>query len=316
MAFGLTLAEGDVRAAVVYSNAFELAEGYDSAYALKGQQGWLGDGTGGSGVWSNLFGYPEYGQQAYVGLYEPLILGEPSLAVWQPLNLTPLSTDTPIVRFSVWMEIFDSFEYLSYDRFQWSVFATNGAGTDGISTNGTRWFTIDFNNWDSTINYRLQNSNAFASTEWTFNTDALYRLQVLMDFSQNLWSATIGDTVVMTNQPITTTGAPLSLGAVAAVWVYRETNYPGDNYMVFDDYTITRERSEVPWLTPGERAGNSFSLRLDGRPGRRYAVEATTNFTTWTALRTNTADLADGTFDYIDRDARGPRRFYRGRLVP
>ena len=310
----LALLQGRVDAAVVYSTEFEEAEGYDLAYTLDGQQGWLADGTGGNGVYTNLFGLPEFGQQAYVGLFEPLALGEPSLTVWQPVKLAPVPASTAVVRFSAWVEIFDSLDYLAYDRFQWSVFTTNAAATYGLSTNGIRLFTLDFNNDDRSINYQLQNTTNFVWTEWSFENEALYQLQILMDFSQNLWSATVSDAVVVTNQPITTDNSPLSLGAIAAVWVYSDTNYPGDNYMVFDDYQITSFVS--PWLTPGDRAGNTFSLRLTGEPGQRYAIEASTNFMTWTALRTNTADLADGTFDFFDSNARSPYRFYRGRLVP
>lgn len=86
--------------------------------------------------------------------------------------------------------------------------------------------------------------------------------------------------------------------------------------MMFDNYTITREEPPPPTLTPLDRTGNTFTLRLTGEPERRYAIEATTNFTAWSFLRTNTTDLFDGTFEFTDRDARPPRRFYRGRLVP
>jgi hypothetical protein len=315
-AWTLLLTQSLAAAAVVYGTSFERAGGYDPVYTLDGQQGWLGDGTGGNGVNSNLFLLPEYGQQAYVGFYEPLVLGEPSLTVWRPLSLASVAVDAALVRLSVWMMIIDSSEYLSYDRFQWSVFATNGSGTYGLSTNGTRLFTIDFNNWDRTINYELQDSSQFTPSQWSFENDAFYHLQVLMDFARNRWSASLTDTVVVTNQPISTSPGPVSLGAIAAVWVYRDTNYAGDNFMAFDDYEVTQDGSELPRLSQGERSGNSFSLRLEGQPGRRYAIEATTDFDTWTPLRTNTVDISGGSFDFIDRNASTARRSYRGRLVP
>jgi hypothetical protein len=301
---------------VVYRTGFEQAEGYDLSYTLDGQQNWLADGTGGNGVYTNLFGLLEFGQQAYVGLFEPLIPGEQALTVWRPLNLGTLPPQTPMVRFSVWMEIFDSLEYLFYDRFQWSVYATNRAETGGISTNGLLWFTLDFNNWDRTINYRLQGQTNYTWTGWGFDNEALYQVQILMDFARNRWSATVSDAVVVTNQPITTDGSPLSLGAIAAVWVYRNPNTPGDNYMVFDDYEVRREPGLIPHLEPIAHATGFFALRLAGEPGRRYAIDASTNLTVWMPLRTNTTDLTLGTFDFADRDARTRLRFYRGRLVP
>jgi hypothetical protein len=297
---------GAAQGAVVYATGFEVAEGYDSVYTLDGQQGWVADGTGGNGVYANLFGLPEFGQQAYVGLFPPLNARETSLFVWQPINLAPIPPETPVVRFSVRLMFFDSVEVAEYDWFRWSVF----------NTNGTRLLTVDFDTWDYTINYRLQNSNDFTPTGRTFDFETLYQLQVLMDFSRNLWSASLSDTLLITNQPITTDQSPLHLGDIPAVWVYANPDQPGDNYMVFDDYRITREPASGPRLFPGERVGNNFLLRLLGEPGRRYALDATTNFTAWTALRTNTADLADGYCDFIDSHARTPRRFYRGRLVP
>lgn len=301
---------------VVYRTGFERAEGYDLTYTLEGQQGWLADGTGGNGVYTNLFGLPEFGQQAYIGLFEPLRRGERSLTVWRPLKLGTLPPDTPVIRFSVWMEIFDSLEYLFYDRFQWSVFATNRAETNGMSVQGVRLFTLDFDNWDRTINYQLQGQTNYTWTGWGFDNEALYQVQILMDFARNRWSASVSDAVVVTNQPISTNAAGLSLGAIAAVWVYRNPNTPGDNYMVFDDYQVRREPGLAPYLSPLGWAGGWFALRLAGEPGRRYAVEASTNLTVWTALWTNTTDLELGTVEFTDRAARPAYRFYRGRLVP
>ena len=65
----------------------------------------------------------------------------------------------------------------------------------------------------------------------------------------------------------------------------------------------------------GHLPNGAFLLRLSGEPGRNYAVEATTDFVDWFALKTNTAGL-DGTFDFLDTTATNySESFYRARLV-
>jgi len=53
---------------------------------------------------------------------------------------------------------------------------------------------------------------------------------------------------------------------------------------------------------------------LAGEPGRRYALEASSDLVQWTALATNTP--GDGVFVVHDWEVAGwPQQFYRGRAV-
>jgi hypothetical protein len=87
--------------------------------------------------------------------------------------------------------------------------------------------------------------------------------------------------------------------------------------MVFDDYRVVAEVAPAEAFrleSLGQMPGVGCVLRLHGQPGRRYAIDATADFTHWTALKTNEA--TDGSFDYLDRGGSVlARRFYRGRLV-
>ena len=139
-----------------------------------------------------------------------------------------------------------------------------------------------------------------------------------MNFASNRWSASLNNTLIATNKSITTTNAPLNLGDVDAVWLVNQisgTNAPGDNYMIFDNYTITAEMppAQVQFLG---RTGEGWSLlRVNGQNNSRWSLDATTNHVNWTALKTN---VISGTFfDHVDTTSAGlPRRFYRARLVP
>ena len=151
-----------------------------------------------------------------------------------------------------------------------------------------------------------------------FALGAAYTLTVTMNFASNLWSAKLNSALFANNQPITTTGKQLTLGDVDAVWALYLTNSPGNNFMLFDNYTITADVLPPPRpnMTLLGRAGNGqISLRLTGQNGRKFALEASTNLLNWTGLITNL--VTTGSFDYVDTGAPAfTRRLYRARWVP
>jgi hypothetical protein len=303
--FGLGFASVRPACAVttnIFSTQFEVAEGYSTTTNLVGQNGWLGFGSGGNSVVTNYI--VGQGQQAFIGFFPP-DQGDDQLSVWRPINFSP-STNMLVVQFSVLMSIVDS-STTNYDDFYWSVY--NGQGG--------RLFTLDFFNADLGIYYALDGTNNFVWTGQTFTNDVAYPLIITMNFTQNSWGATLDGSLLVTNQPITTTGAPLSLGDVDAVWVLYNPTNAGDNYMIFDNYQITAE--VVPPRAPrlqvlGRTGDGQFLLRVRGQSGARFAIDATTNLTQWTALKTNV--VTDGFFDYVDSSAPAfARRFYRARWV-
>ncbi len=289
----------------VFSTRFEAAEGYSTTTNLVDQNGWLGFGSGGNGLFTGYFAGE--GQHAYIGLFPP-DEGDDQLIVWRPINFSP-SANIPIVNFSVLMSIVDSsITNSNYDDFYWSVY----------NAQGDRLFTLDFFNDDLRIYYALDGTNDFVWTGQTFTNEVDYTLVITMNFTQNSWGATLNGAPVVTNQPITTTGASLNLGDVDAVWVLLNPTNAGDNYMVFDNYKITAEAvlPSAPRLQAlGRTADGLFLLRVLGQSGARFAIDATTNLTQWTALKTNV--ITDGFFDYVDSSAPAfARRFYRARWSP
>ena len=288
----------------VYSTGFEAGEGYNTSLDLIGQNGWIGFGSGGNGLVTNFF--PSLGQQAYIGYAPPASTNDDVLSVWRPINFNPIPTNIPTVRFSAFMEIADSSNG-DYDDFYWSVY--------NAQTN--RLFTLDFDNYYAEIYYALDGTNQFVSTGKNFTNNIRQALVITMNFAQNKWSATLDGAVLVTNKPITTVGAPLNLGDVDAVWVIYSAAAPGDNYLLFDNYTIAAEviGPPPPRLTLIDRYPNLTFLRLAGQNNFRFAIDATTNFVNWTGLKTNI--VSDGSFDYVDMSAVGlPERFYRARWVP
>jgi PKD repeat protein len=72
-----------------------------------------------------------------------------------------------------------------------------------------------------------------------------------MDFGRNRWSASLGATSLTREQPITAAGAALTLGDIAATWIFTDPNHPGNDDMVFDNYLVTAGPSLVPRFISG-----------------------------------------------------------------
>ena len=301
-------------ALILYETGFERFEGYNPQLDLVGQSGWIGEGSGGNGIIGDpIAGFN--GQVAYLG-YNPPVNHASTLNVWHPLGFSPISNDLPVVQFFVSLQIQDSTTAAPYfDDFRWSVY-----GVDGH-----RFFTIDFDNDAQGIFFLLDETVpaniAFHDTRYSFSSGTPYDLTVTMDLAKNLWSAAINGAVIVNAQKITTTGHSLSLGDIDAVWVVRNPEHPGDNFMVFDDYrveitpltAIPPQLEFVGWAP----FGSAFQVKVWGEPGVTYSLEATTDFQTWTPVAQGTASGTESSVVLRDTDARNhPRRFYRASSKP
>jgi len=280
---------------LIYRTSFEAGEGYNPNLDLAGQNGWVAAGSGGNGLVTGFF--PGKGQQAYIG-FTPPKPGDSSLFIYQPLN-----NNLSSAQFSVLMAIYDS-SNTNWDDFFWSVF----------NQQGQELFALDFDNYELKVYYYLDNTNGRTWSGLQFTNGVAYPLVLTMDFSNNRWSATFNGALLATNQPMTTTGAPLNLGDVDAVWSVYDTNAPGNNYMVFDDYQVTGTLPQ-PQVRVLGRMGTAPVLRVSSSLDASFALEAATNLGAWTVLNTNVT--VGGFFDYTDTGAASlPRRFYRARWVP
>jgi hypothetical protein len=292
---------------VIYSTDFEFASGYDPERTLIGQDGWVGYGSGGNGLVSDFF--EGLGQHAFIGYTPPEQNTNDFLSVYRPVNLAPIPTTSPIVRFSVIMQIADSSAGKGpWDDFRWSVY----------NTNGVRLFSLDFDNSSLMVSYLLDDNASFVSTNTKFDNQGGYSLEIAMNFARNLWTATLNDQVVVHAKPITTAGSALNLGDVDAVWSIRDPKNPGDNFMVFDDYTITADSaSSIPprLETVGMVRGGAYTARFYGEPGLTYRLEVSEDFRQWQPLSGTTLKApADGILEFQDHDAPlHGHRFYRVR---
>jgi hypothetical protein len=285
----------------LYSTEFESTQGYNSNLDLAGQNQWVSDGNGGNGVAAL---YEGFGQSAYIG-YGPLTTS--NLTVWRPVNHNP--TNRPVVTVTLDMSVVDSTNVLRRDEFRWSVY----------NIDGQRLFCIAFDNYDQGIYHQLDNGT-WKTNDWYFDNDLIYTLEIKMNFADNRWSAWLGTAQIITNEVITTKNSARTFGDVDAVWVLRPELNPiaGDNFMVFDNLLITADVAAAPSSTvaaPLAIGGGQYLIRVNGTEGAKFAVQASTNLTSWTALKTNV--ITGGYFDYLDTTAVGlPRRYYRAKWIP
>ena len=286
----------------LYSTQFESAEGFNAVYELADQGGWVGYGTGGNGVQEF---YPTYGQSAYVGNVPATTYA--GLYLWHPVS--SFSTNYPIITFTVKMALVESTNGYR-DQFFWSVYNTNGAPLCSLN------FFNDYPGfWD--IYYDQDNFAAPKYSGRYIPPNAVYSLRMTMNLASNRWDAWLGGVQVVTNALITGTNASRALRAVEAVWLPTSVSGTGNNYMVFDNFTLTADvlPQTIPEVQPPVfLGGGQHRIRVTGQTGMRYALEGSTNLATWAALKTN---LIAGTyFDYTNSSGSTMWQFYRARWVP
>ncbi len=212
----------------VYKTGFEAVDGF-SLGNLSGQQGWSLSGTGGNTIAAGLFATG--GRQARVGLTAPTDITQ-DLFVWKPLDHTPDLANRPLVRFSVDLAIIDS-STTNYDTFYWSLY--NKAGDLLVS------FYFD----NSTLGYGYYDAAGTAVSVGQFANGTIYPLEVLMDFANNRFTATLNGAAIATNATLAAAGKTLDLGDIDAAWSILGSA-AGNNYMAFDNYTVTAETGGLP----------------------------------------------------------------------
>ena len=247
---------------VLYSTGFETSEGFATTGSLTGQQGWVSIGSGGNTVSSNNADFSSQGQQARVGLTSPSGT-DTGISVWQPLSYTPATGEG--ITFSVLTDIFDSTNR-RYDLFRWEVW----------NLAGQRLFSLEFNNQTNAISYILDDGLGAQATSATLANSHVYALVMTMDFAHGTWSASLDGSTIVASQPMTTTGAALTLSGVRANWT-KSGSRSGNNYMLFDNYKVTRTslvpphfNSQPVGVTVQAGSNVTFSASAAGTPVINY----------------------------------------------
>jgi hypothetical protein len=209
---------------------FEPSEGYTQGLPLAGQNLWLSnDPTKSSGMqplWAGL------GLQGYVGLTPPtpgtntVVQRHP---VRYPVLFNPASEQTPCVSFSVLFRIEPSTQGTN-DDFSWFFSTTSPY---------VYLFTLTFDHTDNRVYYETNGSDNRYSLGTQFTNSVLHRLQVDMNFTNNLWSASLnGRSITPGGVAIAPASQRFNYAYLYAGWLLSNSNAPGNNYMAFDHIRI------------------------------------------------------------------------------
>lgn len=275
---------------VIYSTAFEAAEGYDTTYTLAGQNGWTEYGSGVHGLVTNLF--PGQGVSAFLGFSAS---NSAALFLWRPINYTPEST-LPLIKFSVQMRIVDSSND-RYDDFLWQLY----------NSQVKRLFTLRFDNSNSRIYYKLEGDVPYVDTGKTFRNADVHQLLITLDLGANRWGASLDGLPVASQLPITTSDSLVDVGQFAVVWSIDDRSAPGNNFLIFDNYTISAEAATA---VPSEirisarSVSGEITIRAQGRPALAYILQTSPDLRNWTDRQTKTAD-AQGVAEFSDKVLEG-----------
>lgn len=306
-----TRAKAAVRS--VYSAGFEAAL-FDPAYSLDSQGDWLVVGTGGTGLFTDgIF----QGPSAFVGLFPPTNTNTETTA-WYPVNLDPVGLGLPRVEFSVDFVIWDSTTNAPFaDEFRWSV----------LNRAGEPLSELVFDTFSFQVLSQSGGNPVAVDTSKTFQTNAPYTLKLKLDFLGNRWSATLSNqlskvTVALVSDiPLGAVGQTMDLGDIDATWVVSDSLNPGDNFMEFDNYSISAEGPGAFSLgLAAPPPGVAPRIRVTGEEGRSFAVEFSNDvqasaLNSWTAFTTNR--VVNGSFEVADPSATAvSSRFYRARWIP
>ena len=305
---GAATPEYEIRETVL-ATGFEASEGFDPELSLAGQNGWILYGDGGNGLGSF---YEEGEMQAYIGYNPPLTEENEGFAsLYHPFALNEFPENAPIVTFRVSMEIVDSTNG-ERDIFGWTFY--------NLEEEPAPLFSLQFDNETKLILYALGHKGEPVSTGFTYEHETLYDLVVRVDFSRNSWTANMGESVIARDLPVAGKGTDLSLSSVDAFWHIFTLESPGDNFMIFDDYSITREgpRSPAPRIRiQGLLPGGQSVLSLRGEPGASYHLEASLDLRNWIRIHTGVLSPEGGEDSFVDTNAPlVPTRFYRAIASP
>ncbi|MEY4384892.1 MAG: hypothetical protein RLY20_175 [Verrucomicrobiota bacterium] len=304
-----------------FSVGFESAEGFVSRSALAGQGGWVGlmyhtntalftnSGAAGNGVVGP--GLNGSGQAAYVGLTPLPTNYSKFVELSHLLPLDPIGSGLPVVSFSARIKIIDS----TSPSGPWDFFSL-----DFYNGSDVRLFSILFDNGPQEIRHTLKSGSTNIETFLApFSAGVEYDLAVMMNFASNRCTVSINGALPPTNTfALASSGSALNLGTLSAVWQVDTPGSPGDNYMLFDNLRVISSPlvPPNPTLTLLKAGGTNAAAaaRVSGSDGYKFALESTTNLTSWQPISTNL--ISSGIANYTDAGATNkPARYYRARWV-
>lgn len=274
------------------------------------------------------------GNAAFMGGNNQQMSGTSSKFVYvrRPVNVDPVALNQEVATFSVLFGIKDSsssslnlLQSSNYrrDSFEFLIFNSSLQQLGGIQFDNSTLDTTSSTPGGTSrrLIWRLAwNGTAwqYYSTGYTFVHDAVEVLQIRINFRTNRWTATLGgvpifqDTAFYSGSNAKTFGSMLVQMKVSNTYPATTNIYPGDNYLLFDDYMV-RTDPVTTTLGVSKTGTGAAKLTWNEEAGYSYRLQYSANCVSWLDFAA-TIHSATTTADYTYTDPTTPvpgRRFYR-----
>lgn len=199
---------------------------------LVGHDGWEGTNIGQGVHGIDAEAIAGIGQSAYLGAIPPT-LGTEAVSVFRPLA-SPVTSEA-VVEFQTVFGIATSTQS-GEDIFTFTFYNADDDYLAAIQFDTT---LLDYGIWQD------DGSEAVHTGE-SFEMDVLYLLTVTIDLPANRWSADLDGLPIFTDADFTRSDVDKTLGSVAAEWILVDVNNPGDNWLLFDDWSLEQVNASSP----------------------------------------------------------------------
>jgi hypothetical protein len=299
----LALAAAHAAQREIYFTDFEDARAGDDE--LAGYDDWNGNpkNRGCHGIDSEAV--PGLGKSAFIGYGSPGN-SRTSAVVLRSIPHDPVSSGEPIIRLvaAIGLNDSDNDSPLGNEPDRNSFFVTL------FNSSGQTLASLNYNNTEEGFGLWRDDGILTHDTEEEFIRNEVQLLVAEVDFSNNTWSVDLDGFQIFRDQPFTAkNGVDLDLGGTAITWQRGSGNNWGNNWMLFDDWTVYADTSK---LTISEKdfninsinrtTGGNITLQWKAQPGFRYQVEYSNDMITWKSDLPNSLieQLQEADTEYTD----------------
>ena len=210
------------------------------------------------------------------------------VSIYRPLT-EGASPAREVVRFDVLFGITASTEG-GDDLFQFAFFNANDDFLAALVLDTT---IDDYGIW-------TDDGTDIVHTGEDFLTDFVHALSLEIDLTSNTWSGTLDNIPIFDDLPFTTYDGDLDVGGVAAEWELSDADDPGDNWLLFDDWSLVatesvetgRDEFHIADIRIGE-AGSRIIV-WQGTEGSTYQIEYSADGMEWFRDLPGSAITAEG----------------------
>ncbi len=317
----LGLLPSPILAGEVYYSGFETFSVGNNT--ITGTENWSGSYTTSQlhGVMSEAqHGVVGIGNAAFIGGYATTVTKTSSgnsVFVRRPVNLDPVALGQEIVTFRLSLGIKDS-SSTKRDNFEVLIYNQANALLGGLQFDNT---TLDSSGKPRRLIYRLHYDTSTSAFRYTLTTltflpETMERLEYRINFRTNRWSASLSDVPAFQDATFYSGSSTRNLGSILVKMAVTNTTsttiLPGDNYLLFDDYTVRTDAIDP--VTAVCSVSSSPILTWNEEAGYSYHLETSANLTSWLQTLPNASWSASNTADRSYTDPTTPRperRFYR-----